>query len=119
MKKLLILLGLLISVLGNAQKIIVTETNDTLVAITPKDLKLINRAFLDLKYTKLELTASDSIIDHQRKSLIASDSIISLKGKQIDVLKDGIKYEKKKRIRSIFFSGGIGLILGFITGLLL
>lgn len=120
MKKLILLLLLIIGTLSsNAQEVIVTESGDTLVALRHSEVNTINKAFLDLKYTKLELEMADSSIVHLRNSVVLSDSIISMKDEQLGVLKKEIKREKNNRIKTMIFSGGIGALVGLIVGILL
>lgn len=120
MKKLIFVLILFLAALqGKSQEIIVTESGDTLVTLTKKEVGVINKAFIDLKYTKLELQASDSISFGLRESLKATESILELQESQKSVLEREIKAQKKKNIKTGIFSGGIGLLLGFIVGILL
>lgn len=120
MKKLIFILILfLISFPSKSQEIIVNESGDTLVTLTKRDIGVINKAFIDLRYTKLELQASDSISFRLNESLKATESILELQRSQMNVLEREIKTQKKDKIKTGLFSGGIGLLLGFIAGLLL
>lgn len=120
MKKIILSLLLMIGTISsNAQEIIVTESGDTLVILRHSEVNTINKAFLDLKYTRLELEATDSCIVHLKNSLAYSDTIISMKDEQIDVLKKEIKREKKNRTKTLFLSGSIGAFIGLLVGLIL
>ena len=117
MKKIVLILLLFLTVSINAQNVLITESGDTLITLTKPEIETINQAFLDLKYTKLELSASDSAIVHLKRSLSYSDSIINFKDNQIGILKKEIKRKNKQRIKTGVLCGGIGVILGFIFGL--
>lgn len=120
MKKLILFLILFLAALqSKSQEIIVTEPGDTLVVLTKKEVGVVNKAFIDLRYTKLELQASDSITTSLQKSLRASESIIELQDSQKKILEREIKNQKKNNIKTGLFSGGIGLLLGLIAGILL
>ena len=120
MKKLILFLILFSAALqSKSQEIIVTGSGDTLVALTKKEVGIVNKAFIDLKYTKLELQASDSITAKLRGSLRASESIIDLQDSQKKILEREIRNQKKEKVKTGLFSGGIGLLLGFIVGILL
>jgi hypothetical protein len=77
MKKLILILILfLIASKSKSQEIIVTESGDTLVELTQKEVGIVNRAFMDLKYTKLELQVSDSINVSLKETLKVTESIL-------------------------------------------
>lgn len=120
MKKLILFLILFLTSLQiKSQEIIVTESEDTLVVLTKKEVGIVNKAFIDLRYTKLELQTSDSIIARLQESLKSSESIIDLQDSQKKILEREIKNQKKEKVKTGLFSGGIGLLLGLIVGILL
>lgn len=109
----------LIPLMSGAQEMIVNESGDTLVILRGSDVTTINKAFLDLGYTKKELGISDSIISSQRKSINTLDSLDVLKDKQLGIYKEELRKEKKKKTRVGFFSGGLGILVGIIIGLVI
>ena len=119
MKKILILMFLLITLQSKAQEIILTESGDTLVTLTKKEVGTINKAFVDLKYTKLELIATDSINAHLNNSILLQDSIIKMKDSQLNLQEKELKKVKKDKIKTGLYGGGIGLLIGLILGILL
>lgn len=119
MKRLIFLPLLIWTLLSNAQEIIKTESGDTLIVLRHSEINAINKAFVDLKYTKLELEAADSSINHLKKSIVLSDSIISMKDNQLEVLKKEIKKEKKNHVKSALYGGGLGILIGFLVGIFL
>lgn len=124
-----ILLGVLFlyPILGASQEI-VKYKNDTLIMITPNNLKTINSIIVDRDFLEKELNLSnqikfqkDSIIKLKTKELTIKDSIIDsfnnivfLKDEQIENIRVENKKEKRKKISVGIGSGVLGLLLGLL-----
>ena len=122
-----ILLVFLYPILGASQEI-VKYKNDTLIMITPNNLKTINSIIVDRDFLEKELNLSnqikfqkDSIIKLKTKELTIKDSIIDsfnnivfLKDEQIENIRVENKKEKRKKISVGIGSGVLGLLLGLL-----
>ena len=116
-----LLLGFfLITSMAWGQKKIVLE-GDTLIAITPKELVIVNKIIVDLEHTKKQVALQDTMIRLDSLELCMKDSIIETQRiKEVKLnsyWNDQITMEKKKRKKSIFWSSGIGITVGLILGL--
>lgn len=85
---------------------------DTMVAIKPEQVKVINSAFLDLEYTKKEVALKDSIISLDKKHIDNLGEIVKSKD---ELMKEKVKEAKK----NTFLKTLCGVLSGIIVGLLL
>lgn len=88
------------------------ERNDSTVCFSISEVRVLTKMSEDLRYTKAELEAADSIIYHQTK-------IISLKDQKIELREQEIKESSRRQIRVGLFSGGLGMVLGILLGIFL
>ena len=89
------------------------EVNDSLVILTVEDIRVITKMTEDLKYTKAELEAADSIIDRQRKIIELKDEVLTVK----EQILTSERQRLKRRTRKFsIISGGLGLVVGVICG---
>ena len=111
--------------------------NDTIVAVTEPQLKVINRSLNDYthlqdayKILQMDLSAQDSIIHFQSLECQSLDSLVNYQDLKIAFIKkdytEQLRYEKssfnqyKKKSRKITIGVGVGgTLLGFILGVLL
>ena len=126
-EKILFVFLFLYPILGASQEI-VKYKNDTLIMITPNNLKTINSIIVDRDFLEKELNLSnqikfqkDSIIKLKTKELTIKDSIIDsfnnivfLKDEQIENIRVENKKEKRKKISVGIGSGVLGLLLGLL-----
>ena len=126
-EKILLVFLFLYPILGASQEI-VKYKNDTLIMITPNNLKTINSIIVDRDFLEKELNLSnqikfqkDSIIKLKTKELTIKDSIIDsfnnivfLKDEQIENIRVENKKEKRKKISVGIGSGDLGLLLGLL-----
>ena len=126
-EKILLVFLFLYPILGASQEI-VKYKNDTLIMITPNNLKTINSIIVDRDFLEKELNLSnqikfqkDSIIKLKTKELTIKDSIIDsfnnivfLKDEQIENIRVENKKEKRKKISVGIGSGVLGLLLGLL-----
>lgn len=126
-EKILLVSLFLYPILGASQEI-VKYKNDTLIMITPNNLKTINSIIVDRDFLEKELNLSnqikfqkDSIIKLKTKELTIKDSIIDsfnnivfLKDEQIENIRVENKKEKRKKISVGIGSGVLGLLLGLL-----
>lgn len=142
MKRLILswLMATLITTLSFSQSIYPKKVligNDTIVAVTEPQLKVINRSLNDYthlqdayKILQVDLSAQDSIIHLQSLECQALDSLVRSQDLKIDFIKkdytEQLKYEKslftqyKKKSRKTTIGVGVGgTLLGFILGVLL
>lgn len=109
----------MIPLISHSQEIIINELGDTLVTLTKSEVSIVNKTFLDLKFTKKELEISDSIISSQQRSILMLDSISSYKDQQLGIYEKEINSAKKRRLKTGILSGGIGALIGLLIGLFL
>lgn len=103
---------------SRAQKVM-TVNGDTIVAITPKNLKTINGILVDYEAIKKQGSLKDSIISLDSVMLVRKDSIILFKDKEKELMVREFDLKMKKQKRNIFIGGGIGILVGILTGLLI
>jgi hypothetical protein len=89
-----------------------TVVNDSCVVLTPTEVKILTKMTEDLRYTKQELQICDSIIVKKDTIISAQKSIITEKDKIITT-------EKKKAKKIGLISGGLGIVVGLIFGVVL
>lgn len=107
-ERLLVCLFFFIALPINAQRKVVID-KDTLVAITPKDLRTINGIIVDFEHTK--------------ELLSVKDTLLKLDSLHISNLEENLRLiEKREKIKvrkkSLFY-GISGTILGLVIGLLI
>ena len=103
---------------SRAQKVM-TVNGDTIVAITPRNLKTINGILVDYEAIKRQGSLKDSIISLDSVMLVRKDSIILFKDKERELMVREFDLKIKKQKRNIFIGGGIGILVGILTGLLI
>lgn len=103
---------------SRAQKVM-TVNGDTIVAITPKNLRTINGILVDYEAIKKQGSLKDSIISLDSVMLVRKDSIILFKDKEKELMVREFDLKMKKQKRNIFIGGGIGILVGILTGLLI
>lgn len=122
------ILAFLFAAPGMAQKKIVVN-QDTLVAISPKDLKTLNGIIEDREWLKREVQWKDSLLVLDSVNLSLKDSLImGIEAREakkeeyyINQAKDlnkSLQKEKKKNKRTLPLTIG-GALLGLLIGLLL
>lgn len=127
MKKLIyiLLLSLLPIVKVGAQEI-VEHLGDTLVTITPENLKTINSIIVDLESSKEIIRLQKNIIQEDSLIKLEKDSIINYQWsiqktkdnyyiESIDGLKKSIEKEKRKKKTLVGVLGSVAAILGIIA----
>lgn len=127
-KVILLLLLLILPLICSAQKKVVIN-NDTLITITPDNLKTINKMIMDLDYHKQvvegykELVKKDSVLLGVKDSLIIQYNIREAKKEQyyIDqtskLMADNKRIKKEGRKRTTWMSI-ICLLVGAVVGVL-
>lgn len=126
--KVILLLLLILPLICSAQKKVVIN-NDTLITITPDNLKTINKMIMDLDYHKQvvegykELVRKDSVLLGVKDSLIIQYNIREAKKEQyyIDqtskLMADNKRIKKEGRKRTTWMSI-ICLLVGAVVGVL-
>lgn len=126
--KVILLLFLILPLICSAQKKVVIN-NDTLITITPDNLKTINKMIMDLDYHKQvvegykELVKKDSVLLGVKDSLIIQYNIREAKKEQyyIDqtskLMADNKRIKKEGRKRTTWMSI-ICLLVGAVVGVL-
>lgn len=126
--KVILLLLLILPLICSAQKKVVIN-NDTLITITPDNLKTINKMIMDLDYHKQvvesykELVKKDSVLLGVKDSLIVQYNIREAKKEQyyIDqtskLMADNKRIKKEGRKRTTWMSI-ICLLVGAVVGVL-
>lgn len=126
--KVILLLFLILPLICSAQKKVVIN-NDTLITITPDNLKTINKMIMDLDYHKQvvegykELVKNDSVLLGVKDSLIIQYNIREAKKEQyyIDqtskLMADNKRIKKEGRKRTTWMSI-ICLLVGAVVGVL-
>lgn len=126
--KVILLLFLILPLICSAQKKVVIN-NDTLITITPDNLKTINKMIMDLDYHKQvvegykELVKKDSVLLSVKDSLIVQYNIREAKKEQyyIDqtskLMADNKRIKKEGRKRTTWMSI-ICLLVGAVVGVL-
>lgn len=127
MKKLIyiLLLSLLPIVKVGAQEI-VEHLGDTIVTITPENLKTINSIIVDLESSKEIIRLQKNIIQEDSLIKLEKDSIINYQWsiqktkdsyyiESIDGLKKSIEKEKRKKKTLVGVLGSVAAILGIIA----
>lgn len=110
---------------ANSQEIIEYK-GDTLITITPNNLKTINCIIADFELTKKKLDLykkinyNDSLLINDKDSIITlKDSIIVKKDNYyktiVTNLNNNLKKEKKKRTLWTSILGGVAVILGILA----
>lgn len=124
----ILLLFLILPLICSAQKKVVIN-NDTLITITPDNLKTINKMIMDLDYHKQvvegykELVKKDSVLLGVKDSLIIQYNIREAKKEQyyIDqtskLMADNKRIKKEGRKRTTWMSI-ICLLVGAVVGVL-
>lgn len=124
-----IIIVLLTFALSSSAQNKIVMNGDTLVTITPENLKTINKIIVDLEYSKKIQAKQHNIIKRDSILLGIKDSLISLynvreKKKEeyyiiqtSKLIEDNHRLKKKVRRKSTWL-GGIGLVLGLLVGLL-
>ena len=121
----ILLLSLLPMMKVGAQEI-VEHKGDTLITITPKNLKTINSIIVDLENSKEiigiqeRMIFEDSIIKIQKDSIINYQRKIQLKKddyyiNSIQGLQDSLKKEKRKKKLWTGILGSVAVILGALA----
>lgn len=121
----ILLLSLLPIVKVGAQEI-VEHKGDTLITITPENLKTINSIIVDLENSKKimgiqeRMIFEDSIIKIQKDSIINYQREIQLKKddyyiNSIQGLQDSLKKEKRKKKLWTGILGSVAVILGALA----
>lgn len=125
----IILVFLLSFVLSSSAQNKVVINGDTLVTITPENLKTINKIIVDLEYSKKIQTRQQNIIKQDSVLLGIKDSLIlqyNIREKKKEeyyisqaskLIEDNNKLRKKARVKSTWL-GTIGLVLGLLVGLI-
>lgn len=103
---------------SRAQKVM-RVGGDTIVAITPKNLRTINGILVDYEAIKKQGLLKDSIISLDSVMLEKKDSIILFQSKEKELMVREFNLEMKKQKKNIILGGGIGVIIGILTELLL
>lgn len=126
--KVILLLFLILPLICSAQKKVVIN-NDTLITITPDNLKTINKMIMDLDHHKQvvegykELVKKDSVLLGVKDSLIVQYNIREAKKEQyyIDqtskLMADNKRIKKEGRKRTTWMSI-ICLLVGAVVGVL-
>ncbi len=126
--KVILLLFLILPLICSAQKKVVIN-NDTLITITPDNLKTINKMIMDLDYHKQvvegykELVKKDSVLLGVKDSLIIQYNIREAKKEQyyIDqtskLMADNKRIKKEGRKRTTWMSI-VCLLVGAVVGVL-
>lgn len=125
----IILIFLLSFVLSSSAQNKVVINGDTLVTITPENLKTINKIIVDLEYSKKIQTRQQNIIKQDSVLLGIKDSLIlqyNIREKKKEeyyisqaskLIEDNNRLRKKARVKSTWL-GTIGLVLGLLVGLI-
>lgn len=124
----ILILFLLIQSPLKAQNIIVLG-QDTLVTISPQDVKIINSVFLESESFSKQLDICDSIISHQRSVIEDLENIKTKNLKIINtqenfisdyqgIVKNQEKQLKKQKLKTKLYSGS-GFLFGFGIALLI
>lgn len=125
----IILVFLLSFVLSSSAQNKVVINGDTLVTITPENLKTINKIIVDLEYSKKIQTRQQNIIKQDSVLLGVKDSLIlqyNIREKKKEeyyisqaskLIEDNNRLRKKARVKSTWL-GTIGLVLGLLVGLI-
>ena len=128
-KTIKIIIVLLSFVLSSSAQNKVVINGDTLVTITPENLKTINKIIVDLEYSKKFQTRQQNIIKQDSVLLGIKDSLIlqyNIREKKKEeyyisqtskLIEDNNKLRKKARVKSTWL-GTIGLVLGLLVGLI-
>lgn len=128
-KTIKIIIVLLFFVLSSSAQNKVVINGDTLVTITPENLKTINKIIVDLEYSKKIQTRQQNIIKQDSVLLGIKDSLIlqyNIREKKKEeyyisqaskLIEDNNKLRKKARVKSTWL-GTIGLVLGLLVGLI-
>lgn len=128
-KTIKIIIVLLSFVLSSSAQNKVVINGDTLVTITPENLKTINKIIVDLEYSKKIQTRQQNIIKQDSVLLGVKDSLIlqyNIREKKKEeyyisqaskLIEDNNKLRKKARVKSTWL-GTIGLVLGLLVGLI-
>lgn len=137
MKKLILFLNcLLTSLLGFSQNSYPTKivyNKDTLVAITPVQLRIINTEIVSSQLKDLEIERYRAIVNKSNDIITLQDANISNLNAQISNYrllqhnnnkiyqeqKNLLEIEKKRKGKSIFISISVSLCVGTIIGLLI
>ena len=124
-----IIIVLLSFVLSSRAQNKVVINGDTLVTITPENLKTINKIIVDFEYSKKIQTKQQSIIKQDSILLGVKDSLISLynireKKKEEyyinqtnKLIENNNRLWKKAKMKSTWL-GSIGLLIGLLVGLI-
>lgn len=124
-----IIIVLLAFVLSSSAQNKVVINGDTLVTITPENLKTINKIIVDFEYSKKIQTKQQSIIKQDSILLGVKDSLISLynireKKKEEyyinqtnKLIENNNRLRKKAKMKSTWL-GSIGLLIGLLVGLI-
>ena len=124
-----IIIVLLAFVLSSSAQNKVVINGDTLVTITPENLKTINKIIVDFEYSKKIQTKQQSIIRQDSILLGVKDSLISLynireKKKEEyyinqtnKLIENNNRLRKKAKMKSTWL-GSIGLLIGLLVGLI-
>ena len=111
----------------------IVYNRDTLVAITPYQLKLINVEITDSKFKSLEIERYKTIIERNNNIIALQDANIYNLNSQISKYKtlqynneriyqeqkELLEIEKKRRKRSVIISISVSLCVGTILGLVI
>ena len=113
----------------NSQEVMVIN-KDTVITITPKNLKTINGIIPSFEWQKKEITTLDSIIKKDSVLLETKDSLLSTQlireKKKEDfyvnqakaLASENATLKKKKKV-GVRNAAGLGLIIGLLFGILL
>ena len=128
-KMVAILLAFLSFLPVQGQEIMVVN-KDTIVAITPKDVKTINTIIVGYEWRGKEIQALDSLVKKDSLLLATKDSLLATQlvrekkkedyyieqAKALATENATLKKKKKVGVRT---AGGIGLLVGLLIGLIL
>ena len=81
---------------SRAQRVM-TVNGDTIVAITPRNLRTINGILVDYEAIKKQVSLKDSIISLDSVMLVRKDSIILFKDKEKELMVREFDLEMKKQ----------------------
>lgn len=126
-KKILCLLCLLVFIFFNSKsQNIIKYDNDTLITLTPNNIKTINCIIVDFENTKDQLnlykrlSKQDSILINQKDSILRLQNNLMIKkenyyNSSISNLKENLNKEKNKKNLWIGILSGVSILLGILV----
>lgn len=118
---------LIIPLFSYAQQIIVTEKGDTLVTLTPDEVRIVNSVFSDSRWLMEKTNRQEETIELLESRIEKADTVILNYSILVDDMKKEMAMKElawenttKKKSTKAFWLGGLGgVVIGIIATLIL